>query len=349
MPANRKTLLRNKFIIYLIYLVLLISNIVLYFYLIRYYVNEFDFKLTLNTVNNILSIIAAIIILGFISTRLPQFRKLGDSSIYEISYLIIIGLLSIIVSYFNKSTNTEALIDPFLNMFKILSFILILMVIATKTEAFKNMLHAKAGRRDMIFILIFFSFLGCLSSVYYIYVNDTLATVRTLIIMIGGLFGGPYIGIPSGIIAALFRLYQGGASAFPDAIATVLSGVIASVIFKLNDGKFPHTVPSAILIFLFIGLEMLLIMFLTPPTISVPLINKIYPLMLFAGVVGMILFKMITKEAKTGVSEISYEELRINELENTLDEYNDKLEQLEEEIELIKQEKEAKHESNQNR
>lgn len=328
--------IRNKMIIYLICLALLILNIVLYYYLAQYYIDNFDTALSFSTVNNFISILAAIIILGFISTRLPQFRKLGDSSIYEISYLVIIGILGIIISYFNKSTQTDEIIHPFLDMFKILSVMMILMIIATKTKPFKRILHKRAGKNDLIFIMIFFAVLGCLSSIYYIYDHAAEANVRSLVIMIGGLLAGPYVGIPSGIIAGLFRLFMGGPTAVPYAVSTVLSGIISSAIYKLNGGKFPTSTHSAILIFLFIGVEMLLVVFLTPPNISIPLINQIYPLMAFAGVIGMILFKMITKEAKTGVREINYEELRINELENTLDEYSDKLEKLEEEIEELK-------------
>lgn len=81
---------------------------------------------------------------------------------------------------------------------------------------------------------------------------------------------------------------------------------------------------------------MLLIIWLTPPNISITYINDIYPLMLFGAVLGMILLVMIFKEVKSDNS-VSYEELRIRELENTLDEYDDELEKLREDVELLKE------------
>lgn len=56
--------------------------------------------------------------------------------------------------------------------------------------------------------------------------------------------------------------------------------------------------------------------------------------MVFGAVVGMFLFLMIIKENRK--PKVDYEELRINELENTLEEYQDKVDQLEEDIEILK-------------
>ena len=82
---------------------------------------------------------------------------------------------------------------------------------------------------------------------------------------------------------------------------------------------------------------MLLIILMTPPNISVPYVSDIYPLMLFASVLGIILFRMIIKEEKSGKEAITYEQLRIRELENTLEEYEDRFDRLEEDVELLKE------------
>ena len=58
--------------------------------------------------------------------------------------------------------------------------------------------------------------------------------------------------------------------------------------------------------------------------------------MLFASVMGMALFLMIVREQTRPKKEISYEELRMNEMENTLEEHIDRIEELEEEIQELK-------------
>lgn len=335
--AQKKLMVVNNFKINLIFLILFISNIILYAALITHYFYYYDIYIRINTVNNLFSMIAAIIILGFITTRLPQLRKLGDSSIYEIGYLIIIGILSMVVSYFNKSTNTETFFAPYLDMFKVLSVMLILMLIATKTKPFQNMLKGKLTAKNQFLCLVIFTILGCLASKYHIYVGSTPANVRCLIMMVGGLFGGPFVGIPSAIISGGFRFIQGGPTAFPCAVSTILAGLIGSLIFIWNNHKILRGVHTVVLMFLFTGLEMLLIVLLTPKEISFGYVENVYPLMMFASVVGMILFLMIVREEKDNDKKvISYEELRINEMEHTLDEYMDKVDQLEEEIEYLK-------------
>ena len=84
---------------------------------------------------------------------------------------------------------------PLLDMFKVLSVMLILTLIATKTKAFKGVISGKISKKTIIYCFIIFSILGILSSIYYVNVDGTPSDVRNLIIMISGLFGGPYVGI----------------------------------------------------------------------------------------------------------------------------------------------------------
>lgn len=319
----------------LIFLLLIISNIVLYSALIEYYAYTHTFVITWPIINNILTMGSAIIIFGFISTRLPQFREVGDSAIYEIGYLVIIGLFSIILSYFNASTKTGEFIAPFLNMFKVLSVLLILMLIATKTRFIQHIMHKEYNKTDLFVTCVIFCVLGCIASRYTVPVDKSYANVRNLIVLIAGLFGGPFVGIPAGIVSGGFRFFEGGVTALPCSLATVIAGFLGSLIYILNDKKFLKGKFAVTLMFLYVGFEMLLIVWLTPKNISVPYINEIYPLMLFGSVLGMILFFMIFKEVKSD-NDVSYEELRIRELENTLDEYDDEIEKLREDVELLK-------------
>ena len=326
----------KRLVLLIIFLALLISNFVFFGLFIKYYMSHnIGFKISWKFLNGLFAIVATIIILGFISTRLPQFRNMGDSSIYEVGYLMIIGLLSILVSYFNKSTESVLIIDPFIDVFKVLSILLILVIVAAKTKAFKSIMNRKIGWKALLYCFIIFSILGCVSSMYAIPVKDSIISVRELIVMISGLFGGPFVGIPVGFVAGGFRALYGGATVIPCTLSTIIAGFIGSIIYVCNDGKFLKGFPSVLLMFLYTGFSMLLIILLTPPSISVPYVSGIYPLMLFASVLGIILFRMIVKEEKSG-PDISYEDLRIRELETTLEEYEDRFDRLEEDVELLK-------------
>ena len=107
---------------------ILILFLILFIFNIAFFINIFAYMviiehININILHDLFTVIAAIIILGFISTRLPRLKEVTDGSIYEIAYLIIMGLLSLTISYFNKSANGESLWAPFLEMFKMLSVI----------------------------------------------------------------------------------------------------------------------------------------------------------------------------------------------------------------------------------
>ena len=332
MPKNKWN--KNRIFLLAVFLILLISNIIMVASLVNFYVQTHQLYFSFDQFNNIFSLISAIIILGFISTRLPQFRNLGDSSIYEISYLVILGIFGIILSNFNESAHAGSFLRPFLGMFRVLSVMLILLLIASKTRSFKNIMNKKATKKDLLVTLVIFSILGCAASLYCIPVHESLANVRNLIIMIAGLFGGPFVGIPAGLISGGFRFMEGGHTALPCAVATIISGVLGSLIYVANNKKFIKGLNAVVLMFLYTGFEMLLIVALTPRSISVGYVNDIYPLMVFGAVVGMILFLMIIQNDNHDAS--SYEELRMREFENTLDEYQNKIDQLEEDVEILK-------------
>lgn len=92
--------------------------------------------------------------------------------------------------------------------------------------------------------------------------------------------------------------------------------------------------------FLFTGFEMMMIVLLTPPDISFPFVKDIYPIMLFASVVGMFLFTIVVREERRKINpKLSDEELKIREIENELKENAEKIEKLENEIKELKKEK----------
>ena len=326
---------RNFQKITLIYLLLLISNIVLVIGLIYYY-SKVNIKIEIETIDNLFTILATILILAFISSRLPRLRERG-SSLYDIGYLVIITVVGLMTSYFNSNVDETMIFGPFLEMFKVLSVIILFILLATKLRPFKEMLHGKFTKKNQIICLIVFTALGLFASNYHTYIGDTPANVRCMVVMISGLFGGPFIGIPVGLISGAYRFTLGGATAVPCAISTVISGIIGSLIFMWNDKKFPKTLSAILLMFLFTGFEMLMIVIMSPPDISFPFIHTVYPIMLFASVIGIILVSIVIKEERQKSNpSLSPEEKKILKLENKLAKTNEKVEKLESKIEDLK-------------
>ena len=323
--------------IVLIYILLLISNIILIAGLLQHYSNH-GVGVEIETIDNLLTIIATIVILGFITTKLPVLRRREDSSLYEIGYLIIIAIVGVLDTYFNGEIGIPLSFGPYLQMFKILSVILIFILLATKLKSFRGIIRGEFTPKNLLVCFIIFTVLGIFSSDYYIIVNGAPANVRCCITLIGGLFGGPFVGVPLGVISGAYRFTMGGTTAVPCAISTVISGIIGSLIHYWNNRKFPKTLPAITLMALFIGFEMMMIIIMTPPNISFTFIRKIYSIMLFASVIGVILFSMAIKQERLKIEKPnSPEKQKINELETKLEGHNEKIEDLKSEIKRLEE------------
>ena len=279
----------------ILYSILFVFNILLFINLFAYIsiLKELNFY----AFHEVGTIIAAIIILGFISTRLPKLKESTDGSIYEIAYLIIIGILSITISYFNKSTNGESLWAPFLEMFRMLAVMLIFLFIATKSKSFRSLIEKKTSRRSQICLIIIFSILGILASYFTLDVFGAPANARGLIVMIAALAGGPVVGIPVGIIAGVWRFSLGGPTALACAVVTIIAGFVGSLIHKWMGCKFLSPFKAALLMFLFSGFDMFIITVLTPKQ-GVMIANALYAPMTFASVLGILLFTIFLDEKK---------------------------------------------------
>ena len=321
---------KNKILI--IYILLFISNLLLVVFFI-FFGPDYVIKFNLTDLGRYFTIVSALIIFAFISSRLPKLRSLGDSSLYEIAYLLIMGLVGLIVSYFNGIVNNNLVLEPFINMFNVLAIVLIVMIFSTRLKSVKAIIRHDYTRKNQIVCLIVFLILGVLSTFMTKNLGHSTANVRSMTIMIAGLFGGPFVGIPTAVLAAACRLFIGGPTALPCAISTFVCGVIASAIHVWNGNRFLRTAQSAYLMFLFMGFEMLLIILMIPQSVGVPIVLEIYAPMTFVAVIGIILFKLVITETRRKVEDVPVDvETEIENLKESLKEYEEKIRVLEEEI-----------------
>ena len=352
MFSNLKDKLTGDKKIWILFLILFICNVALFINLFAYMIIVEHVKV--EVVHDIVTIISAIIILGFISTRLTKLKEQTDGSVYEIGYLIIMGLLSLTISYFNKSANGESLWAPFLEMFRMLSVVLILTYLATKSKSFQAIVRGDNSRKTLIWQIIICSILGILASYFTMDINGIPANSRGLIVMISSMLGGPYVGIPVGIISGLWRYGMGGPTALACCVATVMAGIVGSLVYRWNGGEFLKPYLAGLLMFLYSGFDMFLIVILTPRPDGVIIANSLYAPMTFGAVLGMLLFTLFLGEKKDEAKaddELkqtvngSTDEILANgdvnsemilEMSRELNEYKDKVDRLEKELSDLK-------------
>jgi two-component system LytT family sensor kinase len=315
----------RKIGIYAIFTALLLVNIVFFYMLIS---NLHISNDSIYNVEDLGLILSSIIIFAFISSKLPTLRRLGDSSLYDVTYFLILALITLFISYYNSVINQFMGLGLFLDMFNILAVSLIFMIVAIHLKTFKAIIAGDKSQNKLVFCSLIFSILGILASIS-LFVSDVPANVRTMTILIGSMFGGPIVGIPSAIISSIFRLSLGGVTAVPCAISTVLCGLIGSTVYILNGKKFLNSSRSAFLMFLIIGLEMFLIILLVPFDTAIPLVCSLYPPMLFGSVIGIVLFKLVIKDSEEKSKVKRDLESEVDELKLSLKEHEEKISNLE--------------------
>lgn len=316
----------------IIYVLLFISNLALWYYIITYNPNHF-LTIDFGTLGNYFTIASVLIIFAFISSRLPKLRSLSDSSLYEIAYLLIMGLLSLVISYSNSIVNDSLVLAPFISMFNVLAIILIVMIFATRLKSFKAIIQHDYSRNDVIFCLVAFLIMGILATGLTKNLGHSSANVRTMTVMIAGLFGGPMIGIPTAILASSFRFIIGGPTYIPCSLSTLICGFMAGAIHVWNGKRFLRTTQSAVLMFLFIGFEMLLIILIVPYSVAMPIVLEIYAPMTFVSVIGIILFKLVITEVREKEDDESEDICQeLENLKESLAQSEEKIKALEEKL-----------------
>ncbi|MBE6505433.1 MAG: hypothetical protein E7Z73_06795, partial [Methanobrevibacter millerae] len=86
---------------------------------------------------------------------------------------------------------------------------------------------------------------------------------------------------------------------------------------------------SAILMFLMVGLEMLIILCFSPSAQTLKLVHEIYPPMLFSSVIGIVLFKLVIKDNEEKAKVKRDLESEVDELKESLKEQEEKISRLE--------------------
>ncbi|MFP7477021.1 LytS/YhcK type 5TM receptor domain-containing protein [Terribacillus saccharophilus] len=121
--------------------------------------------------------------------------------------------------------------------------ILITVFLFSQSKAFRRLILHNQSMKEKLLLLLIFGFLGVLSNytgveihgdsrmantwLLDIETDSVIANTRILGVTIGGLLGGPFVGLGVGLIAGVHRLFLGGFTAEACAISTVLAGLAA--------------------------------------------------------------------------------------------------------------------------
>lgn len=181
---------------------------------------------------------------------------------------------------------------------------LVIAYLLSKTPIFIPVMQVTVHLPHKLLCYFIFSFFCIMGTYFSLEIEDTLANTRAIGAMLGGLFGGPTVGLLVGITGGFHRYTLGGVTAETCMFATILIGFISGMVhyFLMKNRRVdliynPFVV--AILAILMESMEMaMLLIFSRPFDIVSHAVQTIAAPMIVANSVGAAMFMRILQDRK---------------------------------------------------
>ena len=203
-------------------------------------------------------------------------------------------------------------------LFERTGILLILTFIMTRIPLFRNLLDRKMTVGSIIYFSCVFGLFGILGAYAGVVIEDdkimnafwvnrltpdqALAHSALVGVVMGGLMGGPIVGIGAGLITGAHQLYMGGLTGLAGGIAAPLTGVVAGGIARFFSQERIIAPFKALFIGMFmpILLMQLMLVCITPPEEAIPLVDFIgIPMVL----VNSVSIAIVTTMLRVALSE----------------------------------------------
>ncbi len=187
--------------------------------------------------------------------------------------------------------------------------------ILTRLTSFRNLIDHKLDSWTIIKLSIVFGLFGIVGTYTGISIrpstqsflwaphvdpmgfDEALANSRVVGVAIGGLLGGPWVGLGAGLIAGIHRAFLGGFTGLACGISTITEGLIAGLVYyKLGSRRIVSTSKALLTGVIAETAQMLIILLVAKPWESaVALVQVIALPMIFANSIGIAIFIAIIR------------------------------------------------------
>lgn len=188
----------------------------------------------------------------------------------------------------------ELIVDVGFELFQLISVITLASYFIIRTSIFHRVVIRTGSIWDRLLITLFFGALSIYGTMSNIWLNGSPANVRDLGPVIAGLMFGPWIGIGVAGIGAVFRFSLGGVTVIPCTLTTLLAGVLAGAVWRLNNKRFIGTVPAVIFIIFIEAMHLGLILLIAGDSPEVrAILEFMWSIMLPLYIIGISVFSII--------------------------------------------------------
>jgi phosphoserine phosphatase RsbU/P len=176
--------------------------------------------------------------------------------------------------------------------------VLVIFVLLFHIKFFKRILTEKTTFVDQIVLSLLFGAFAIYGTYSGVTTSGAIANIRNLGPMMGGLLGGPWVGLASGLIGGIHRYFLGGFTCVPCAIGTTVSGLAGGLLFLLSKGKIGIWKPVLFAFIMEIADMGLLLLVARPFADALRLVSVIAMPMVLADTFGIAVFAFLLRDLK---------------------------------------------------
>ncbi len=182
----------------------------------------------------------------------------------------------------------------FLVLVQIMCVIVVVAYLLTRSRFFSDVLDGHAALKIQLVLIVIFGALSVYGTLTNVEFMDAIINVRDLGPMVGGLIGGPVVGLGAGLIGAAYRSTLGGVTVVPCTIATILAGLFGGLIWLANHRRFVGIKIAVLFAVLMESLHMGLTLLLVQPfSTALTIVMNVGLPMICANAIGVFVFAFI--------------------------------------------------------
>ena len=176
--------------------------------------------------------------------------------------------------------------------------VLVVFLVLFHIKFFKRMAEQKLNVLDKFILAVLFGCFALYGTYSGIQTSGAIANIRNVGPIMGGLLGGPLVGLGAGLIGGIHRYLIGGFTALPCALGTILSGLMAGLLLMLCKGKIGIWKPT-LFAFLMETADMSLLLSIAQPFDSaLKLVSIIAAPMILANTFAIAVFAFLLRDMK---------------------------------------------------
>jgi sigma-B regulation protein RsbU (phosphoserine phosphatase) len=191
--------------------------------------------------------------------------------------------------------------------------------VVTRAGFFTQILDKKLNFKNQAILILLFGALSIFGTYGGIPLpSGAIANIRDLGPMVGGLVGGPLVGLGAGLIGGVHRYFLAGLTCVPCSISTVIAGLLGGAIYWIKKGEFVATWQAVVFAIFMELLHMgLTLLIARPYDQALAAVKEVILPMTIANAIGMAIFAFIINNLIVERKTAQEKEIYRRELERT--------------------------------